>query len=354
MTVRWALGLPLGLAGIVGVPVGLLIFGGLLPAEPGLERYRLVFCLLWTGLAAGIWLRSWQQPRYWPVWALTSSFTTASLVALGGAGLPALLGPLVAVLLSWAGRRVLLRPIGVDLAASRLEIPVRGGNFRLFVQRDRLLLKMTTGAGVVPQAMPLRELTLAQPGQFAGNEVRWWPLPGSQWTRMGRGPVLRLVSGRQQWLLPVDAPRELAVIIRARATTARRPADRTLTLDQWHTLHSWASRQLTTSGGGGGGFAQRTVGWRLIVALPAALLGSSVLGESIARGGAFLSGGLPVVGLVELAIAVVLAADWARVRGRLRVAADNALPPGSPAWGELRSDHAPLAGWQPWWETYRS
>ena len=51
-----------------------------------------------------------------------------------------------------------------------------------------------------------------------------------------------------------------------------------------------------------------------------------------------------------LTIAAALGADWIRVRRRLRVAADNALPPSSPDWGELRPDHAPLNGWQPWWE----
>jgi hypothetical protein len=57
-----------------------------------------------------------------------------------------------------------------------------------------------------------------------------------------------------------------------------------------------------------------------------------------------------VVAGVALAIAAALVADWVRVCRRLRVAQDNALPPGSPDWGDLRPDHAPLEGWQPWWE----
>ncbi len=355
MAVRWSLGFPLALLGIVGVPVGLLLSGGLLPPETDLERYRLVCCALWTALAAAIWLRSLQQPRYWPVWALTSGLATAIIVAVQGLGLPALLGPIAGVLLTWAGRRVLIRPVGTDLAGSRLEIPVRGSNFTLLVQRDRIVLKLSAGAGgAVLQALPLAELTVAQPGRFAGSEVRWWPVPGARWTRLGRGPVLRLVSGRQQWLLPVEDPRELAAVLRARAAAATpcRGAC-VLTLVQWHELQTWAARKLTTNRRSGG-LKQRTIGFRLVVALPVAFLGTALFSESIARGAelgwvAELGWGAVVAGAL-LAIATALVADWIRVRRRLRVAEDNALPPGSPDWGDLRPDHAPLAGWQPWWE----
>src|SRR3712207_9010496 len=84
-----------GLLGVVGAPAGLLLVGGLLPAEPGLERYRLAFCLLWTALATGLWLRDRQQPRHWPLWALTSSFPSAVFPGAGGA---ARVGPPASVL----------------------------------------------------------------------------------------------------------------------------------------------------------------------------------------------------------------------------------------------------------------
>ncbi|MGH3906308.1 MAG: hypothetical protein ACRDTE_19325 [Pseudonocardiaceae bacterium] len=340
MPARCALGYPLALAGVVGVPVGLLGFD---PPAP----HRLVFAALWIAVAAGIWLRYWRQPRYWPVWALTSALGTAIVVAVDGPGW-ALLAPIVAVLLTWAGRQVLVRPVGRDLAGSGLEIPVRGGNYTLLVQRDRIVLTLSAGAGgAVPQALPLSGLTMAQPGQFAGTEVRWWPYPGARRTRLGGGPVLRLVSGCQQWLLPVPAPRELAAIIRARAVAAPRREAGTPTMMQWHELQSWAARQLTTSRRSGS-LIQRKVGFRLVVAFPAAFLGSALLTESIARDA--WDSGFPVVAGVALVVAAGLVADWFRVRGRLRVAEDNALPPGSPDWGELRPDHAPLEGWQPWWE----
>ncbi|MGH4025899.1 MAG: hypothetical protein ACRDRV_15085 [Pseudonocardiaceae bacterium] len=341
MAARWALGLPLALLGIVGVPVALL---WLAPAAPA---HRLVFAALWIAVAAGNWLRSWQQPRYWPVWALMSALGTALVVVLDGPGW-ALLAPVVAVLLTWAGRRVLLRPVGTDLAGSGLEIPVREGNVTLLVQRDRLVLKLRAGAGgAVPQAMPLGGLSVAQAGEFAGSEVRWWPYPGARWTRLGRSPALRLVSGGQQWLLPVPAARELAAIIQARAESAPRRESQDPTAARWHELQAWAARQLTTTRRYGG-LTQRTVGWRLAVAVPAAFLGSALLTEMIARGA--WGGGFPVVAGVALALAAVLVADWFRVRARLRVAEDHPLPPGSPAWGELRPGHAPLAGWQPWWD----
>ncbi len=356
MAVRWGLGFPLALLGIVGVPVALLLSGGLLQPETDLVRYRLVFCALWTALATAIWLRWLQQPRLWPVWALASGLATALIVAVQELGLPALLGPIVGVLLAWAGRRMMIRPVGTDLAESRLEIPVRGSSFTLLVQRDRIVLKLSAGAGgAVPQALSLAELTVAQPGQFAGNEVRWWPVPGARWTRLGRGPALRVVSGRQQWLIPVDSPRELAAIIRGRAAAMPREdisAPLTLaplTVAQWHKLQSWAARQLTTTTRGGS-LTQRKGGFRLVVAIPAAFFGSALLTESIARG-AGVDTGFPVAAAVALAIAAVCTADWIRVRRRLRLAEDNTLPPGSPDWGDLRPDHAPLEAWQPWRES---
>jgi hypothetical protein len=346
MALRWGLGFPLALLGIVGAPVGLLLSGGLLPPETDLERYRLVFCGLWTALAAGIWLRSWQQPRYWPVWALTSGLATAIIVAVQGLGLAALLGPIAGVLLTWAGRWMLIRPVGTDLAKSAVEIPLRlRGGETLLVQRDRVIVKVRGGAGgAVPHALALGELAFAQVGQFTCGEARFWPLPGAR-LRIWRGPVLRLVSGRQQWLIPVDSPREVAAIIRGRAAAApRRDITAPLTFAQWQQLQSWAARQLTASRRGPG-LKQRTVGFRLVVAFPAAFLGTSLFSESIARGAELGSGA--IVAGAALAIAAALVADWVRVCRRLRVAQDNALPPGSPDWGDLRPAHAPLDGWQP-------
>ena len=145
--------------------------------------------------------------------------------------------------------------------------------------------------------------------------------------------MLRLVSGRQQWLVPVDAARELDAIVRERAAaTPRRDAARAVTLEQGHELRPSAAQQLTRNPRGGS-FRQRTVGFRLVVALPAALLGTSLISEGIGRGEVLGSGTAEAGAL--LVIAMVSAADWFRVRGRLRVMEDNALPPGSPAWGEL-------------------
>jgi len=353
MALRRGLAIPLALLGIVGVPVALLLSVGLLQPETGLERHRLVFCAGWIALSAAVWLRTLRRPRYGPVWALMSGLATASVVGVDALGLPALLAPLVGVLLTWAG------PAGAHPAnrdgSRRVQAgdPAALGQLHLLVQHERIVLKQSAGAGgAVPQALPLAELAFAQPGQFAGNQVHWWPLPGSLWTRMGTRPVLRLVAGPQQWLVPVPAPRELAAIIRERAAAAPRPeasapAPVPLTLTQWYDLQAWAARQLTTSRRGGG-LKQRTVGFRLVVALPAAFLGTGLLTEWIARGGGW--GSIVVMFGAYLAVSAALVTDWARVRGRLRVAENNALPPGSPDWGDVRPDHAPLAGWQPWWE----
>lgn len=349
MTVRRALGYPLALLGIVGVPVGSLGFAGLLTPVTDLAQDRLVFALLWTAAAAAIWLRSWQQPRYWPFWALMAGLGTGIVGTFEGSGSGALLTPVAAVLLTVAGRQVLLRPIATDLAASRLEIPLRGVNFTFLVQHDRLLIKLRESrGGAVGQALPLGELAFAQPGRFTGNEAHRWPFPGSRWSRMGTHPVLRLVAGCQQWLVPVPQPRELAAIIQARAATASRPAGPPVsTREQWHELQSWAAQQLTAQRRFGG-LTRRTVGFRLVVAVPVAFLGSALLTEVIARQA--WDSGVPVVAAVTLVIATLLVADWFRVRRRLRTAEDNTLPPGSPPWGELRPGYAPLPGWQPWWD----
>ncbi|MGH3788594.1 MAG: hypothetical protein ACRDRG_19075 [Pseudonocardiaceae bacterium] len=128
------------------------------------------------------------------------------------------------------------------------------------------------------------------------------------------------------------------------------PSRCTCRWSRWHALRTWAAQQLTKDPRGGG-FQQRTVAFRLVVAFPAALLGTSLFSEGIGRGEE-LGPGAAVAGAL-LVIAMVSAADWFRVRGRLRPAEDNALPPGSPDWGELRAEHAPLDGWQPWWDGSR-
>jgi hypothetical protein len=86
------------------------------------------------------------------------------------------------------------------------------------------------------------------------------------------------------------------------------------------------------------GSTRGALGWRLSAA-------------AIAGGFAFLL--LPLAparipGVVAAVIALVALADWARIRPGLRRAELHPLPPGSPSWGEVRPDHAPVLGYQPW------
>lgn len=323
LAVRWLVGATLALAGTVALPAIALI------TTPGVPWIVPVF----AGVAGVVWVLNRNVPRTWGRVALLSvPLSVLWLIGKGGyLWIPVLLA-LCPTLGHLGGRMFRL---GANLGRNvEVRVPLRNGA-SLYVQRDRLVHKLNKGhdGGVHPQALWLGDLTLVQPG--TSPDLHAWPVPGGIRMPVGNSPMLRLVARPQQWILPVTHPGELAELIRSRRDAPARPTS--LSVEEWRQLRSWAVRRTTALRKGGPTTAG--IGWRLFAA--------SVTGNfawmflTIAPVG---WGGI----LITVPLTVGLLADWWRVRGRMRVAEHNLLPPGSQDWGETRPDHGPIPGWRPW------
>ncbi|GAA0541136.1 hypothetical protein GCM10011581_37500 [Saccharopolyspora subtropica] len=320
----------LGAVGIVLLPGGLLAFAW--PAAPG----RLLWwAAAWIAIAALLWLVDARTPRRWVGWALLAAVPPAVVAVL--AAVPAGLVPLVASpILALLADRWFTRP-AKDLAERDVEIPVpldAPGGGRLLIGRDRVVL---AGAAHVRQALPLAELAFAQAGELRGEEAGWWPLPGGTGVPLRPGPAVRLVAGAQQWMLCVADPQLVAAIVRRRATAAWPLRTGPRDLDAWRQLREWAAAPRRTVRRG---FPD----WQLVVGGVLAVSGTLLLATTSGHAEPVRW----VVAVVASALGGLLASAWFRARRRLDFAELHHLPPGSPAWGEVRLDHAPLPNWRPW------
>ncbi|SEQ10501.1 hypothetical protein SAMN05216188_10279 [Lentzea xinjiangensis] len=323
LAVRWLVGATLALAGTVALPAVALL------TTPGVPWIVLTA----PGIAGVVWVLNRNVPRIWGRVALLA-VPVAVFWLIGKGGYPWI--PVLLVLcpvLGYLGGRMFR--LGAHLGrAVEVRVPLRNGA-SLYVQRDRLvhMLNKSHDGGVHPQAMWLGDLTLVQPG--TSPDLHGWPVPGGVEMTVGRSPMLRLVARPQQWILPVTQAGELAELIRSRQGTPARPSR--MSVEEWRELHQWAVRR--TTGSDRGNYQTVGIGWRLFAA--------SVTGTFAWM---FISLGLVAWGGILIAVPLTawLLADWWRVRGRMRVAEHNVLPPGSPDWGETRPDHAPVPGWQPY------
>lgn len=318
LVVRWLVGAALALTGTV-----------VLPAVALLTTERVVM-LGWVAVAGLVWVLNRNVPRVWGRVALLPVPATV-LVASAERGFAWVLLLVLCPLLGYLGGRMFR--LGTGLGKSvEVRVPLRNGG-ELYVQRDRLVHKLNRShyGGAPQRALWLGELTLVQPG--ATPDVEDWPVPGGLTQRVGAGPLLRLVARPQQWILPLPQARELAELIRSRQDAPARP--QAVSVEQWRELTTWAVRR--TSGSPWANWQAIGIGWRLMVA--AALANFAWM---------FLAFGLWIGVLVTGVPVLALVADWWRVRDRVRLAEHHALPPGSPDWGEIRPDHAPLYRWQPW------
>ncbi|MEU3645352.1 hypothetical protein AB0E59_18370 [Lentzea sp. NPDC034063] len=323
LAVRWLAGAALALAGTVVLPVVVLFL------TPGETWPAMAF----AGVAGVVWVLNRNVPRVWGrVAFLAVPISVFWLIGRGGFGwIPVLL--VLCPLLGHLGAR--LFRLGADLGRGvEVCVPLRNGA-SLYVQRDRLVHKLNKShdGGVHPQALWLGDLTLVQPGTSPG--LQQWPVPGGITLAVGRSPMLRLVAGPQQWILPVEQAGELAELIRSRQSAPAPPTR--LSLEEWRALRQWAVRR--TTGTDRGNYKTVGIGWRLLLASVTGSFAWMFLGIGRVVWVGSLIAGLLTAGLL---------ADWWRVRGRMRLAEHNVLPPGSPAWGEIRADHAPFPGWQPW------
>jgi hypothetical protein len=323
LVVRWLVGATLALAGTVVLPAVALI------TTPGVPWIVVTA----PAVAGVVWVLNRNVPRTWGRVALLS--VPVSVVWLigkdGYVWIPVLL-VLCPVLGHLGGRMFRL---GANLGRHvEVRVPLRDGS-SLHVQRDRLVHKPSRAQapGVPAQAVWLGDVTLLQPGTTP--DVHPWPTPTGATAFVGQNPLLRLVARPQQWILPVTQAGELAELIRSRRTTPTLPT--LISVDEWRVLRQWAVRR--TVGMGRGTYAPAGIGWRLFAA---AFTGQYAW--------MFLAVGADAwIGVViSVTLTAWLLADWWRVRGRMRVAEHNALPPGSRDWGETRPDHAPIPGWQPW------
>ncbi|MFJ8963382.1 hypothetical protein ACIRG5_28755 [Lentzea sp. NPDC102401] len=323
LAVRWLVGATLALAGTVALPAAALI------TTPGVPWVATAF----AGVAGVVWLLNRNVPRTWGRLALLPvPMSVLWLLGKGGyVWIPVLL--VLCPLLGHLGGRMFR--LGAHLGHKvEVRVPLRNGA-SLYVQRDRLVHKLNKShdGGVHPQAMWLGDVTLVQPGTSPDSEM--WRVPGGIEMLVGKSPMLRLVAGPQQWILPVEQPGEVAELIRSRSGSPVPPTH--MSIEEWRELRHWAVRR--TTGTDRGNYKTVGIGWRLFVA--------SFTGNFAWM---FISLGLVVWGgiLITVPLTTWLLADWWRVRRRMRVAEHNVLPPGSPAWGEARADHAPIPGWQPW------
>ncbi len=321
LVVRWLLGATLALAGTVVLPAVALI------ATPGVPRIAAAF----AGVAGVVWVLNRTVPRTWGRVALLSvPMSVIWLIGKGGyVWVPVLL--VLCPALGHLGGRMFRLGGGLGRTVE-VRVPLRNGA-SLYVRRDRLVHKLNKShdGGVHPQAMWLGDLTLVQPG--AAPDHQPWHVPGGVKTRVGGGPLLRLVARPQQWILPATQAGELAELIKSRQGSPARPS--AMSVEEWRELHSWAVRR--TTGTDRGNYKTVGIGWRLFVAAFTANFAWM-----------FIALGLWIGVLITVPLTALLLADWWRVRDRMRLAEHNVLPPGSRDWGETRPDHAPIPGWQPW------
>ncbi|MET9231005.1 hypothetical protein [Lentzea sp. NPDC003310] len=321
LAVRWLAGATAALAGTVVLPAIALLGTRGVPWP----------VLVAPGLAGVVWVLNRTVPRVWGrVAFLAVPISVFWLIARGEpVWIPVLL--VLCPVLGYLGGRMFRLGAGLGREVE-VRVPLRDGG-SLYVQRDRLVHKLNRSheGGVHPRALWLGDLTLVQPGTSA--DVQSWPVPGGVRLPVGRSPMLRLVARPQQWILPVERAGELAELIRSRQGEPVRPAE--MPVDEWRRLQQWAARR--TTGTNRGNYRTVGIGWRLVAA---AFTGSFAL--------MFLTLGLWVGTVVAVPLTAWLVADWWRVRNRMRLAEHTVLPPGSRDWGEIRADHAPIPGWQPY------
>lgn len=363
---RWAASLLLGVGGVVAVPAFVTAVATVsLAGAPGGEDVRAGLAIigwawLWIAGATLAGVRSRRSPRRWPWLAVLSSAPTAvALVLIGAiddltpftplgttpwqaAFVTLLAGPTLAAV----ARVVWTRVPGTDLRSSGVEYPVplaSGASGRLLVGRDSLVLdsRPSGHGGHVRHAMRLSDLALAQTGEVVGATASW-PFPGGTSLRLREGPVVRLVSGQQQWVVPVADPQLLIEVVTHRAARASNRPWNIDSVEEWRELRAWAARATTTVRRGQPRQARENR-W-LIVGLLGALAGTATLAVAVGRDIQNIT--LWGVGGLAVLASVLVMGFWWRRRRRMRVVQFSALPPGSPPWGEHRPDRAPFTEYQ--------
>ncbi|MGZ3147412.1 hypothetical protein ACVDFE_36575 [Lentzea chajnantorensis] len=178
-------------------------------------------------LALVLFVVLWRTTTVWPRIALLPSgcIAVGGLITAGFTELlstvAALAAPLVAWTLAWLAARVVSRPVTGDVRRSPAEVGVRlRGGGRLRVQSRRLLLDklpapVHAAATVNRVALRFDRITHVEVGDVLTPAV--WRFANSSELTVTPGPVLRIIGGGQEWLLPCDNAEELHRLVTERA-----------------------------------------------------------------------------------------------------------------------------------------
>ncbi|TDD91637.1 hypothetical protein E1202_05680 [Saccharopolyspora karakumensis] len=332
----------IGAAAVVLIPLGFVVWG-----MRGLEPGAGIAGLVGIAVATAAWLADARTPRRWGGWALLAALSAAYVnLALAPIGLVALVAVIACPLLARVAHKR-FTAAGFDLAEIDVEVGFeiyRHQSARLRIERDRavLALKRMAGGGHVDQAIALSEVKLVQAGEIVGGDS--WPLPGAMAVRLSEGPAVRVVAGKQQWVVNVEDPRLVSAILRRRQSAAWSQRTGPQDLGSWHALRKWATAQTTTFRNGTKSQSYRA--FRPIVGFGSGVLGLMLLVMQIAGGGTAPSTWLATAAM--LLIGGFFVVGWLRQRTRLGYAELQSLPPNSPSWGDPRPEVAPISGWRPW------
>jgi hypothetical protein len=238
MFLRYLVAVPLILLSYAGVPFGYLtlssyLFQRSLPGRRKEFDFAAEFAEKFTDLN-GFWpvpvalllfVVLWWMTAAWTRIALLPSAPVAFIGLLTGTGweksVLSVATPLVAWGLAWLAAKVVSWPVTGDVRRSAVEVLVglRGGG-RLRVQSRRLLLDKLPPprhkeAPVGRVAIRFDRISHVEAG-FVNSPAQWRFGNTSELT-ITPGPVLRIIGGGQQWLLPVDDVETVMRLVLARA-----------------------------------------------------------------------------------------------------------------------------------------
>ncbi|GAA3868234.1 hypothetical protein GCM10022243_37380 [Saccharothrix violaceirubra] len=306
-------------------------------------------------LAVGLVLfaLAWWRTSTWPLIALVPM---APLVMSGvgfgsGQALITLVGAGLAWGTAWLAGRAVSRPVTAAVGGSAVEIVIglRGGA-RLRVQSRRLLLDRLPApntAGMPTRlALPLDRVEFVQAGGVAGGPTPW-QLPNSAVLLVPPGPVVRIVGGGQQWLLPVDDADAVAAALTRRVAVRARPRPAPPEdSGRWHLAKTaWKSGPAAPRRGAtpvphrAGSAHGRHL--RLVVGALMVVMGGYSTTRLFAGAGLGHLFGVLLFGVAGL----VTMATWYGGEAAHRLAEENPRPRTAPGWGETDPAAAPVPGW---------
>ncbi|MFI6099048.1 hypothetical protein ACIA8G_26140 [Lentzea sp. NPDC051213] len=244
---RYLVAAPLLMMSIVGVPTGYHVLSSYLYRRELRDgkfdvaaEFRESFTENVVGwpmaLAVVLLVVFWWMTTAWPKIALVPSVPAA--VGGGIIGLfdgwenaaSAATAPFVAWGFAWLASKVVSWPVSEDVRLGAVEVAtgLRGGG-RLRVQSRRLLLDKLPPPRHFMSPIGRVAIRFDRITSVEAGDVRTpapWRLANTSELTLMPGPVLRVIGGGQEWLLPVDDAEALARLVTDRATVRAKPDPR--------------------------------------------------------------------------------------------------------------------------------